>query len=250
MSGSSNMSQSIALEVCVAADDLKNLPSQMEAVNQGGAQRVELCAAMVDEGLSPTVPAIELARAALDQSIELLVMIRPRAGDFCYSPSEISQMQQQVESAAKAGASGVVLGALNHQQQLAIPALERLLATAQQAGLHSTFHRAFDALSHPLDAITPLRELGVKRVLSCGTPWQSGKSAIDGLTCLKAFLQGAQGQMELVVGGGVNQHNLPHLHQALQAVDGPRSFHCYSAVLTAGQVDPHKLRQMLSILGR
>ena len=245
----STVSQSIALEVCVAADDLNNLPEQMLAVNQGGAQRVELCAAMADEGLSPELAAIELARSYLDKSLELLVMVRPRAGDFCYSPSEIHRMQQQIERAATAGANGVVLGSLNDQQQLALPALQCLTATARQAGLKITFHRAFDALSHPLDAIMQLSELGVDRVLSSGTSWHSKQGATDGLPRLSAFLQQAQGKMELVVGGGVNLHNLPYLHQSLQTIEGPRSFHCYSAALSAGRVDPLKLRQLVSILG-
>ena len=44
--------------------------------------------------------------------IKVMVMIRPRPGDFTYSPEEIRSMVMDIEAAASAGADGVVFGVL------------------------------------------------------------------------------------------------------------------------------------------
>ena len=82
------------------------------AAYHGGAERIELCSAMHLDGLTPDPQHIRIARDAFRDRPGLLVMVRPRAGDFCFSPDEVGQMVSQIELAQQCGADGVVLGVL------------------------------------------------------------------------------------------------------------------------------------------
>src|SRR5512136_2577565 len=100
-----NMSDRIMLEACVDSVEA------VLAAQQGGADRVELCADLLEGGCTPSSGVIQLARKLLD--IRLHVMIRPRGGDFCYSEVEFEAMQLDIAFAKRAGADGVVIGILN-----------------------------------------------------------------------------------------------------------------------------------------
>lgn len=56
------------------------------AAQAGGANRVELCAGIPEGGTTPSYGDIVIAREALTMTL-LHVIIRPRGGDFLYSPS-------------------------------------------------------------------------------------------------------------------------------------------------------------------
>lgn len=235
----------ITLEACINADDLHALPGDLHAAVAGGARRVELCGAMDQDGLTPSPAALAIARQALTNLPGLLVMIRPRGGDFCYSAADVLQMQRSIELAAQAGADGVVFGLLTDQGQLDLTRLKPLVAQSQAAGLQLTFHRAFDAVSNPLAALDQLTELGVQRILTAGTAWGSGLGILDGLPLVQQLLQQAAGRVELVLGGGLNQQNLPQLLPALQSWRQGFSIHSYSALLSQGRVDPDKVNQLV-----
>ena len=77
------------------------------AAQEGGADRVELCANLLEGGTTPSAGTIQLARKSI--GIGLNVMIRPRGGDFCYSDVEFQVMKLDVELAKKLGADGIVM---------------------------------------------------------------------------------------------------------------------------------------------
>lgn len=231
----------IALEVCIDADDLLALPADVAAAKAGGAVRIELCGHMQHQGLTLSYAAMGIAREAFTAVPGLLVMIRPRAGDFCYSASELAQMQDDLYRAAGQGANGVVLGALDSHNQLDIKALSPLLALAQHLSLEVTFHRAFDAIENPFAALEQLIDLGVSRVLSAGTPWGSGLGVLDGLPRLATLLTQAAGRIELVAGGGVGPDNVVQILRELGVNQGPWSLHSYSAVLDAPSANSDKV---------
>ncbi|WP_337842435.1 copper homeostasis protein CutC [Rheinheimera sp.] len=237
----------ITVEACINADNLQALPGDLQAAISAGARRVELCGAMHQDGLTPSPAAVATARQALADVPGLLVMIRPRDGDFCYSSAELLQMQHSIEMAAQAGADGVVLGLLTAGGQLDVSRLKPLLAQSQAAGLQVTFHRAFDALPDPLVALEQLADLGVQRILTAGTAWGSGLGILDGLPLVQQLLQQAAGRLELVLGGGVNAQNLPQLLPALQRWRQGFSIHSYSALLSQGRVDPDKVSQLVQL---
>ncbi|MDX3774210.1 copper homeostasis protein CutC [Chromatiaceae bacterium AAb-1] len=233
----------IALEACINADDVTQLAAGVEAAAQGGAARIELCAAMADEGLTPALPAIMAARQAFSPA-GLLVMIRPRAGDFCYSQTEFQQMQSSIAMAADAGADGVVLGMLNERQLLDLPRLRQLMQQCRRLQLQVSFHRAFDVLANPYPALEQLIDLGVKRLLTSGIPWGSEQGVLQGLPQLRQYQQRAAGRIELVIGGGVQLQNLPPILAQLQSFNNMFSIHCYSALLCQGRVDVNNVRRI------
>ena len=94
----------------------------------GGADRLELCA---DLDAGGTTPARALVAEVLAQvSVPVLVMIRPRAGDFVYSRAELDRMRDDLAVAIELGASGIVLGALDSSGGVDVPATRELIAAA------------------------------------------------------------------------------------------------------------------------
>ncbi|GGD70748.1 copper homeostasis protein CutC [Lacimicrobium alkaliphilum] len=236
------------LEICLDADDLDALAEQIRTVRTGGAARIELCGAMAQQGLTPGVEAMQIAREAFGEAPGLLVMVRPRSGDFCYQPQHVAQMSQTIEQAADAGADGIVLGLLDKHQTLDLMQLGPLVEQAKQAQMAVTFHRAFDAIEHWQPALDSLIELGVDRLLSAGTPWGSADGVMLGLGRLREMANRAQGHIELVVGGGIGLSNLSAIRSGLPVRQYPISFHSHSAVLTQGRVDPVKVAGLANLL--
>ncbi|MFC3032197.1 copper homeostasis protein CutC [Pseudoalteromonas fenneropenaei] len=195
------------LEVCIDADKLPTLAQNIHSALSAGATRIELCAAMASDGLTPTPLAIATAKQAMLPNTELLVMIRPLPGRFVVTSQTLQDMLQSITTAATLGADGVVFGALTESQALDLMTTAKLQQHAAKYGLKSTFHRAFDAIANSEQAITALINLGIHRVLTSGTPWGSNRSALDGQTRIAELLNYANGQIEIVVGGGVNAQN-------------------------------------------
>lgn len=239
-----------ALEICIGADQADHAYNDVAAARQGGASRIELCTQMAQDGLTPDQGIIGAARKAWGEGAGLLVMIRPRAGDFVYSQGEKSQMADSIRMAADCGADGVVLGLLSQQGEVDIPALTELVGLAQSLSLEVTFHRAFDAIAEPRSALDILLSLGIERLLSAGTPWQSGQGAQFGLANLRRWLALAGDDLELVVGGGVGPHNLPAITTGLNGTSGHYSLHSHSAVLTQGRVDADKVAHLAGLCRR
>ncbi len=209
------------LEACCG-----NLESVHAAVT-GGAPRIELCSALEADGLTPSWEVLEEARR-LYPSLLIHVLIRSRAGDFCYSAEEVSEMAAQIEKALELGADGIVVGALTPSgdvDRLAIQAWmnvvdEWMLAKGFEAGgCHScmdayffqglvkrpsvTFHRAFDACRDPFRALEDLIGLGCDRILTSG----QAATALDGVALLKELQVRAAGRIGILPGGGITPEN-------------------------------------------
>ena len=134
------------------------------AAENGGAERVELCAALLEGGLTPSAGAIALAREKL--GIGLHVIIRPRGGDFLYTDGEHTVMLRDIDAAKKAGADGVVVGVLDANAQVDEARTRELVESARPMSI--TFHRAFDMTRDPLAALETLVDLGIDRILTSG----------------------------------------------------------------------------------
>jgi copper homeostasis protein len=274
------MSGVVALELCIATDDLIRLKHNVRLAARLGVQRLELCAQMQQHGLTPTLEAITLARRFWGPQPGLMVMLRPRAGDFCYQSAEITQLLALLPRLAGAGADAVVSGVLqNNAAGQLTPhwqALAELSDSARQIGLTFCLHRALDACSNPLQSWQQLTQQpgAPARILSSGCRWQIASSstpvasvgAVAGIRRLQQQLQ--IGGSELVVAGKVSAANMPWLRQQLNnrlttadtalRPSEPRlsyppagvfSFHLYSAVLRDGWVDPTLLAAALAACG-
>ena len=134
----------ITVEICINTDAVQSVSASVAAAAAGGAATLELCAAMDVDGLTPSPAAVRAARRAFPAP-GVMVMIRPRSGDFVFSQEKVNMMLRQIDEAADAGADGVVVGVLRPDDHTVDEAaLARLVAAAQRHGLITTFHRAFD----------------------------------------------------------------------------------------------------------
>lgn len=231
----------IKVEICIAADELSRLSQSVAAAKRGGASTIELCSAMELEGLSPDTTQITCARAALGPGTGLMVMARPRAGDFCYQAREVQALYQQIDIAADAGADGVVLGVLDKRDLVDAKLLNALVSAASAANLQVTFHRAIDATPNPTEALETLIDCGVNRVLSSGVPWGQAGGAEQGIAQLNDMFQLADRRIELVIGGGINSDNIVPILNALPQPLTALSVHAYSSVLSGGIVNEGKV---------
>ena len=180
------------LEVCCG-----NLDSVHAAV-KGGAPRIELCSALELDGLTPSWEDLRTARA-LYPHLTIHVLIRPRPGDFCYSPAEIQQMAADIRTALSLGADGIVIGCLTQEGDVDIPAMQVLMADARNV----TFHRAFDVCRWPFDALEAIIGLGCSRLLTSG----QAPTVAEGTDMVRTLREQAAGRVGLLPGCGVTPRN-------------------------------------------
>jgi copper homeostasis protein len=199
------------------------------AAQQGGANRIELCADLAHGG---TTPSLELLRTVLGQvNIPVFVLIRPRPGDFCYSAAEHRLMLEQIRAALQAGAAGIVTGALTAQQDIDQVRTAELFAAARPAPV--TFHRAFDEcrLSPALEVLVAL---GAQRVLTSG----GARTAPEGIEQLRTLVVQAAGRVTILAGGGITPDTVTRLVQST----GVREVH-----FSVNNID--KVRAIRTLLG-
>lgn len=181
---------------------------------KNGVERVELCAELQLDGLTPSFELMQKTCSAL--KIPVMVMIRPRGGDFVYSEEEISQMKTNIDMAKKAGATGVVFGLLTKDNQINIENT-RLLAEYAQP-LPVTFHKAIDLLDNPVEGTKILAGIpGIKRILTSG-----GKAtAMEGSPVIREMINAGKGKIIILVAGKVTNINLSEIEK----ITGANEFH-------------------------
>ena len=184
------------LEVCCGS------PDSVAAAVAGGARRIELCAHLELDGLTPPM---EWVRDAKTRYPDLLVhvLIRPRAGDFVYAAEEADTMVLQIREALEAGADGIVIGALTPAGDVDLALLKRLISVIPAGRASVTFHRAFDVCRKPFDALEQIIGLGCDRILTSGQQ----PTVVEGTDMLRALRQHARGRILILPGGGVTPEN-------------------------------------------
>lgn len=195
------------IEVCA------NSAASCVTAEQGGAARAELCAGIPEGGTTPSYGEMVTARRAI--GIQMNVIIRPRGGDFLYTPAEMQAMLLDIEAAKAAGADGVVFGCLRADGTIDI---ERNRQLKEAAGnLSTTFHRAFDVCRDPFTALEEIIALGFDRILTSGQE----ASAPQGAALIAELVRRANGRIIIMPGCGVNEHNVAELARAT----GAQEFH-------------------------
>ena len=206
-----------------------NLESAITA-QSAGADRVELCVDYEAGGVSPSGELIEQAKAAL--TIPIHVMIRPRAGDFLYTPAEIKEMEQAILFCKERKINGVVFGMLTKEREVDLPLCSRLTQLARPMSV--TFHRAIDDCKDMKGSVQKLIAAGVDRILTSG----KGATALEGLPQLTILQKILGKQLGIIPGGGVRSSNLDQLFSS-----GCNEYH--SSGITAGpEADAEEIKAM------
>jgi copper homeostasis protein len=190
------------IELCVEGVD------GLVAAQQGGADRVELCASLLEGGLTPSLGTVRTALRVT--TVPFHVMVRPRGGDFLYSAHEFDSMLDDTGIFRDAGAAGVVFGCLTEQGDVDA---DRTRALVQRAGpIASTFHRAFDMTRDPQAALEALIACGVGRVLTSG----QRDRAEDGAKLLRRLHTQAAGRIVVLGCGGLRPETIAGVQAVAQ----------------------------------
>lgn len=182
------------LEVCCA--DVESLL----AAREGGADRIELCSALSEGGLTPSPGLIRFA-LSLGFS-EVKVLIRSRKGDFFYSPHDMKVMMDDAEMAVKAGATGIVWGALTPDGNIDTRLLKIMWDLSLEA-FDFTFHRAFDLCADPMRALDEIMDSGCTGLLTSGL----APTAMQGAEMIAELKRRSNWRIDIIAASGVNSQN-------------------------------------------
>ena len=182
------------LEVCA-----NSYESALNA-QKGGAQRIELCEDLAVGGLTPN---FELSKKVISElNIPVFILIRPRDGDFNYSGEEFEQIKKDIIIFKELGCKGIVSGILTEDNNIDISRTRELIELSKP--LEFTFHRAFDEVLNPIQALHQLIKLKADRILTSG----QAETAVKGLDLLKELINIAEKKIIIMPGSGVNINNI------------------------------------------
>ena len=206
------MSRVLLEAIAASLDDAR-------AAVAGGADRLELCSALALGGLTPSPGLLRLVKAEIP--VPVMCMIRPREGGMAYGAGEVAVMMRDAELAIEAGADGLVFGFLTAGGRVDVPRcrafVERARALAPRVDL--AFHRAFDVVVDPDEAIEQLVDLGLTRILTSGR----AKTALEGAAEIRRTRERARGRIEILAGGGISAADV----EAVVEATGVDQVHVY-----------------------
>lgn len=208
-------------------------------VNAGkaGAHRIELCDNPAEGGTTASYGMIKTARENTD--LELYPIIRPRGGDFLYSQEEISIMKRDIQLCKELGCDGVVIGALLPDGSINKDATSLFADIAYPLGV--TFHRAFDRVANPFEALEQVIQAGCERILTSGLK----PTAPEGADMLADLVRQANERIIIMPGSGIRSGNIAELAKAT----GAKQFHSsarYNAASQMQYINPQMEEQLES----
>jgi copper homeostasis protein len=191
----------------IATNDFITTKSAVE----GGADRIELCAALSEGGITPSHGTIIKCRQAFD--VQIFPIIRNRGGDFFYTDDEFEIMLHDVKLCKQAGCDGVVIGLLQKDGSVDVRRTAKLIETAYP--LEVTFHRAFDRCKDPFKTLEQLIEVGCQRILTSGQQ----PTAPQGIELIAQLIKAADERIIIMPGSGVRKENIKELQQQTGAIE-------------------------------
>ena len=229
----------IDVEICC------NSVASAISAKEGGAQRIELCRDLECGGLTPTDDDIDYCVHTL--GLRTHVLVRPRAGNFVYSPAEADEIMYTIGVCRRLGAAAVVVGFLTADGRVDEVLTRRAVEAA--AGMEVTFHRAFDeARQAPLEALKTIVGCGCHRLLTSG----QAATATEGADVIRRLVEATQhsplnaNRFHILAGSGVTPENV----RRLIAATGVAEVHgSCKTTLSDGtiQTDAAQVNQMIEI---
>jgi copper homeostasis protein len=191
----------------IATTDFTTTKSAVE----GGADRIELCAALTEGGTTPSFGTIKQCRESFD--VQLFPIIRARSGDFLYSGEEFQLMLHEVKLCKQLGCNGVVIGFLHANGAIDIERTAKLVEIAYP--MEATFHRAFDRCKDPFAALEQLIDTGCQRILTSGQQ----PTAPQGIDIIAQLIKAADERIVIMPGSGVRKENIRELAEKTGAAE-------------------------------
>ena len=192
----------LVLEACVESF------SQAKNMIDKGANRIELCENLNVGGTTPSYGTIKKCRSL---AIPVFVMIRPRGGNFVYSPEEIEIMKLDIQMCKDLGVLGVVLGVLTSDNKIDYSLLKELVTLAKPMSV--TFHKAIDEVENPLNEINSLINLGIDRILTSG----KSNTAIEGKDLINKIIQSANDLITIIPAGNITKENFKEISNLIKS---------------------------------
>lgn len=201
-----NDTSHLVLEACVETFE------QAVRAEQSGAHRIELCADLTVGGVTPAEALIRKCKSSL--TIPIMVMIRPRGGNFVFSKMEMEEMKHSIQICKEIGVQGVVIGNLTQENEVDLDTTAELVKAASP--LEVTFHKAIDDTRDILKSVELISQLtGIQRILTSG-----GKStALEGASTLREMIAIANGRLTILAAGKVAKENLELVHEKVGTME-------------------------------
>jgi len=197
-------------EACV--ENFTNVPGVIER----GAKRIELCDNLAVGGTTPSIGVIKIATEyCSDKDVSIIVILRPRGGDFVYSITEKAIMMRDLEEIIVLRSNGIAVGALTAANELDKPFLKEIAKLASDNGIELAFHMAFDQIPEDKqrDALLWLGEIGFTRILTHGGPAEN--TIFDNAAHISELAK-INPEMTIMPGGGITKDNLADLEKVLE----------------------------------
>ena len=172
---------------------------------KAGADRLELCENPLEGGTTPSYGTLKVVREKI--SMPVFPIIRPRGGDFLYTDEEFEVIKKDILLCKELQFEGVVIGSLNVNGTIHTEHTKRLVDAAYP--MEVSFHRAFDRVRDPLEALEILIQSGCSRILTSGQV----PNAFDGKELIKTLIGKAANRIIIMPGSGVRSSNIVELAQ-------------------------------------
>ena len=195
------------------------------AAQEAGANRIELCDSPGEGGTTPSYAFIKAAREKLH--IDLYVMIRPRGGDFLYSDEEFEMMKADIIICKQSSCDGIVTGILTKDGKVDKARCKKLIDLAYP--LEATFHRAFDRVENPFEALEDIIDLGFERILTSGLK----PKAIDAKETLAALVKQSTDRIIIMPGSGITSENIIEITEST----GVKELHSSASIFAESKME-------------
>ena len=204
---------------------------------QGGADRIELCENYSLGGVTPGMELIQKVKSQVN--IPVHVMIRPRSGNFVYSNAEFEEMKNSVQQCRDLKLDGVVFGILDEDNFVDKQKCAELINLA--GPMSAVFHRAFDEINNPLDALEEIMDCGFTRILTSGKK----QSAAEGKNLISELISNSNQRIIVMPGGGIRSGNISEIKNETGAMEFHSSAMNFQALLP-DKNEILKMKQLLS----